>query len=493
MLKVTNLSSTENRITYLLDIKTFIAYIWSINMYRINSSAMKQTSVLILMFALFLSSGFLGYSQVDIKGAGTTGSTSTFITKNNNSDTSLFVRDDGRVGIGTTTPSVKLEVNGMIYSRTGGFKCPDGTVITTAPTKYAKVYTVALSGGDYTSISSALGACAGANKYNPYLVQVMPGIYNEANIVCLKYVDLRGSGKYSCVITGTVTGADSCTIENFSIRNGIVCNGTSPFILHNIITRVDGPMALGIDVSNQGCPWIKENEILDCNGYGILCNGFGSDPWIIANKILRNGGGGIRCQNSSPTISNNIIDHNKNYGIYIAGAEGTPSEPTVDDNVIGHTTNMESTGIGISISFFAEPRVIANDIYLNDCGIEIDPNAQPSILSNDINYNITAGIRCYSAGANKNVVIMGNHIHSNTGMTGINSAGIFISNCDPMVTHNNIAQNRRAGGTFPDIDYSSCVGMWPMISWNVYDNINRSATSATGNYNLTSGGIVIAP
>nr|WP_295901383.1 tail fiber domain-containing protein [uncultured Bdellovibrio sp.] len=40
----------------------------------------------------------------------------------------------GSVGIGTNSPTVKLEVAGTVYSTTGGFKFPDGTVQTTAST-----------------------------------------------------------------------------------------------------------------------------------------------------------------------------------------------------------------------------------------------------------------------------------------------------------------------------------------------------------------------
>jgi hypothetical protein len=465
--------------------------------FSLKSMAMKTKVFFLFSLAVYLIYGLNGYSQFEVKSTGTTSATNTFLTKNGNSDTSMLIRDDGRIGIGTTAPTQKLEVNGIIYSKTGGFKCPDGTMITTAPTSYAKVFTVAISGGDFTSIQSAILACAGAGKNNTYLVRVMPGIYNEPSVICKKYVDLSGSGKYSCTINGTVTGADSCVIENLNILNGILCNGTSPFIINNIITRKDSPYAIGIDISNFGNPWIKENEIVDCNGYGIYCNGIDSASWITSNKILRNSAGGIRCQNSSPRISNNLIDFNSNYGIYLAGASSfLPCNPTIDDNVISHTTNSSNTGIGISISFYSEPRIISNDIYLNDCGIEIDPPAQPSILSNNINYNTLAGIRCQSNGFTKRVVIIGNHIHSNTGppIPGLNSAGIWIGSGNPVITQNNISQNRRSGSSFPDIDYAGCSNpFYPMISLNVYDYILRSGTSASGNYNVTSAGAIIQP
>ncbi|KAA0003868.1 MAG: hypothetical protein FE048_00680 [Thermoplasmata archaeon] len=44
----------------------------------------------------------------------------------------MYTIPTGNVGIGTTNPNSKLEVNGVIHSTTGGFKFPDGTVQTTA-------------------------------------------------------------------------------------------------------------------------------------------------------------------------------------------------------------------------------------------------------------------------------------------------------------------------------------------------------------------------
>jgi hypothetical protein len=312
---------------------------------------------------------------------------------------------------------------------------------------------------------------------------------------------MSGSGKYSTVINAPVIGNDSCVIENFYMTQGLVCVGVSPFVLHNVITNKTADQSDGIFINtpnpdSTATPWIKENEILDCNGYGILCQGFGSDAWILANKILRNQIGGINCTESSPTISNNIIDENSVFGIFIIGIEGTPAEPTIDDNVISYN-GYQQGGFGIHIDGFAEPRIFANDIYLNECGIQILGLTQPSIHNNNVNYNYEAGIRCFSSGATKPPVIMGNHLHSNCpgDGSGFQPGGIFILDCSPVISHNVVINNDRSGGvTDPDVDYAGCSTAWPTLSYNVYDNRFASATSAPGQYNTTSlGGIWVTP
>ena len=452
------------------------------------------------LFCVFIILSFplVSLGQVEIKGNGNTSATHTLITTNSTPDTTVFIRDDGNVGIGTTNPMTKLDVNGLINTGVG-IQFPDGTILTTAGgTPYANVYTVAMSGGDFISLSAALIACAFPSPTNQYLIRVMPGVYNDPVVICKKYVDMRGSGKYSCTINGTVFGADSCVIENFFITQGIVCDTASPFIIHNIITNDDELNPDGIHIVDAQ-PWIKENEILDCTGYGInniapLESSSYGQGWFIANKILRNNAGGIRCQNTSPTISNNIIDSNHVYGIYLLGVLDKPSEPTIDDNVVGHT-DYSSGGIGIFMEGYCEPRIIANDIYLNQCGITINLNTQPSILGNNINYNNEAGIRCFSVGSSKRVVIMANHIHSNTtGTGGTQSAGLWIQDCDPIVSQNNISQNRRGGVVNNDIDYSLSIVGIPSISLNVFDFIGTSGSvTANGLYNVTTAGAGIVP
>ena len=406
------------------------------------------------------------------------------------SGSNMYSGVSGNVGIGTANPGQKLDVNGNVQAN--GFTMPTGAssglVLTSdgsgngswqpAPsTSFSQVFTVAQSGGDFATISAALSACVNPNPNNRFLIRVMPGIYPE-NVGCKQYVRLQGSGKYTCHINGTVTAADSCTIEGFYIDGGVICQNTSPTIMENIITNKMGD---GIHVTPPANPWIVQNEIVDCEGWGIHCNGWDAYAWIHGNKILRNDMGGIRCTESSPNISNNRILENHNYGIFLIGSLGFPAEPTIDDNQIGHT-DPDSNGTGIFMTNYSEPRIIANDIFVNFTGIEIQPETQPSIMANNINYNHSHGIICYSSGASRPVTIKGNHINSNY------VAGVETFNCTPIITHNNINYNV----TGQDIIYTG--PPVPMISFNVFDNrLMIGGTPATGLYNVTSVGAAIAP
>lgn len=57
--------------------------------------------------------------------------------------TNQFYKDaSGNVGIGTASPGYKVEVAGVVYSSTGGFRFPDGTTQTTAAVSGAPPLTV---------------------------------------------------------------------------------------------------------------------------------------------------------------------------------------------------------------------------------------------------------------------------------------------------------------------------------------------------------------
>jgi hypothetical protein len=433
---------------------------------------------------------------------------------------------------GTGDMAPRLPLNTMPYAFRAAAADSAGTV------HYGQVYTVAQSGGDFPTINAALAACAGPL---PHLIRVMPGIYAEdldlRASAGLPTVHLQGAGRNVCTLVGSVIMGNDSLLQGFRVEKGVLCGLTGmPTLLLNTITN-DGsgeviPSGYGVWVAKGSTPLIKENQIVDCLHWGILCEGFGTDAWILGNLIRGNGRnweslpmdftGGIRCLESSPHISNNRIVGNYQYGVFVAG-EMQPAEPTIDDNVIAYTVATRDEppeglgrpfgplldGVGIQIGQviyapdpfmrqpLAEPRVLANDIHLNNCGIRIEGAAQPSIVGNDINYQFEEGIVCIAQPmTGKQVVIRGNHIHSS------NHGGIPNPACmnlgvaldsRPLVDGNSFGDHPLAAGVI-DIDYSlNMPGASPILNHNTYQLLNGNGGPGSGSYNADRMGNPIAP
>lgn len=97
---------------------------------------------------------------------------------------------------------------------------------------YAGVITVAASGGDFTSVAAALASIASPSADSRYLVRVMPGTYNESELVHVRpYVHLKGAGPNATVIASARTAAspgeaaatarldDNGRISDLTVRN----------------------------------------------------------------------------------------------------------------------------------------------------------------------------------------------------------------------------------------------------------------------------------
>jgi hypothetical protein len=138
----------------------------------------------------------------------------------------------------------------------------DGTNLQWVNKGYANVIVVAKSGGDYTSIQSALNSITDASDTNRYLVKVMPGVYTE-QVTMKQYVNIEGSGELTTKITytgsgsystGTVIGASNAELRFLTVENtggmtyatDIYNNNASPRLTHVTATATGGTNNLGV-------------------------------------------------------------------------------------------------------------------------------------------------------------------------------------------------------------------------------------------------------
>lgn len=95
--------------------------------------------------------------------------------------------------------------------------------------KYANVIVVAKSGGDFTDPVTAVGSITDASATNPYLIKIMPGVYDigSGTLGIASYVDVEGSGRNATIITGsghataagTIAAGGASEIRNLTIEN----------------------------------------------------------------------------------------------------------------------------------------------------------------------------------------------------------------------------------------------------------------------------------
>lgn len=176
---------------------------------------------------------------------------------------------------------------------------------------YSNVVVVAPSGGDFTSPVDALNAITNASATNPYLVKIMPGVYDigTSSVQMKEYVDIEGSGENTTWINGSVQSGVIRGASNAEIRFLTVqCNGT-----------------IGI-YNSTASPKITNVTVLTGSAtaaYGIY-NTDSSSPQITHVKVLASGHsdsvGIIDRDSSSSTIKNSTIEAISNisasYGVY---------------------------------------------------------------------------------------------------------------------------------------------------------------------------------
>jgi hypothetical protein len=339
---------------------------------------------------------------------------------------------------------------------------------------YALVYTVAQSGGDYTSVAAAITAIPGAG---PYLIRVMPGTYNEPAFSVPNNVTLRSAGRdctFLIVPGGITMNQPFAMITGFTIESRIAISATDITVSDNDITN---PSGNAIDISGMGGekPIIHDCKIHDCEGWGITAQN-GAQPFIHDNCIFSNTSGGILYNQAGGCLSNNKINNSfSGSGVQLTGIVCPPYTLVIDDNQIN------SNGVGISLQWDCyDPRIMGNDISSNmNAGIEI-VLGHAHIVANTIGTNYQGIHLNNPTGEQTPPYIIGNNIWANqiaidcaTGAKGV------------------VSSNLMAPNFYRDINYP---GTGPNVTFNnnTFDT-TVGAPSAPGLYNVTSTGTAINP
>jgi hypothetical protein len=205
---------------------------------------------------------------------------------------SLITEDKfGKVGIGTTTPTSKLTVQGMIETTLGGYKFPDGTIQNTAFSPDHIVKSLNGLQGDLT-------LAAGAN------ITIMP---SGGNILTIAAPNLLATVTHNATLSGNGTQG-----MPLGIAIPLTLNGTLSVINTETPNLTSAIVAHGFDTSNSngGDGLISSGGMSTGSGNfegGIGVIGKGGDNVVSVNGF---GGTGIVGRGGSGSISGaGVIGH----------------------------------------------------------------------------------------------------------------------------------------------------------------------------------------
>ncbi|MBI4710219.1 MAG: hypothetical protein HY759_03830 [Nitrospirae bacterium] len=130
---------------------------------------------------------------------------------------------------------------------------------------YRRVVVVAPSGGDFTSPVDAVNSITDASATNPYLVKIMPGVYDlGGNGIQMKsYVDIEGSGENITKIIGGIGGADNAEVRFLTFQSD--SGGMSNFSVSPKITNYHGVVNAG----GNGSPKLTNVSITTAGNYSV--------------------------------------------------------------------------------------------------------------------------------------------------------------------------------------------------------------------------------
>ena len=221
---------------------------------------------------------------------------------------------------------------------------------------------------------------------------------------------------------------------------------------------------------------------------------------IIEYAVIEYGTTGIRCDSASPTIRNNTIQYNKQYGIRADNSsEYAEDEYGVVNNTIKLTNNViTNNGYGVDISYYSVVTIEEeNNISSNSSrGIELYECDNVSVTQNNILDNNRFGLELDEC---DNASVTDNEIKNTDNEKKIYSTGVSIDGGTVVLTDNEISNHSDLGVyinsgsvTLTGNDIMNNTGDWDTEWWEDsggggvwidYGTLTATGNTITGNAN----------
>jgi len=189
-----------------------------------------------------------------------------------------------------------------------------------APARYANLVVVAKSGAAFTDPIAAIESITTASSTNPYLLEIMPGVYDlgSRTLAMKEYVDIAGSGENVTVITsgasdsGTVSGGSNAELRQLTVRNtgtgssvAIRNIGVSPVLSYVTAAATGVSLGNNTGIYNQYCPSVVIRDVtVNVSGGAYANTGiFAFDSPVTMNNVTVTAVGSAAWTNSGVSLS----------------------------------------------------------------------------------------------------------------------------------------------------------------------------------------------
>ncbi len=282
---------------------------------------------------------------------------------------------DGKVSFFINVGAVDLAADVVGYYQAGGLGTPGPKGDKGDPAqKPAHVIWVATSGGDFTTVASALASITDNSATSRYVIKIGPGTYTEPNGISMKdYVDIEGSGENVTTLTATSSASNSATVSatanplHAELRNLSVANtGGGPSGIGILVLGTAPTAGLRItDITASSTGATSEGDALRIDT---------ASPTIanITASASANDAVGISLIAASPTIDSATVTISSSafgWGILaISGSAASVTDSTVTTSANTYSIGLQANGSSMKVSrtsFTASGSTSVWGIYAN--------------------------------------------------------------------------------------------------------------------------------